>query len=253
PALPEVDLVVHAAGKAHIVPRTLAEKNDFFYVNVLGTKHLLKEIEKTNTLPRSFLYISSVAVYGVDSGKNIDETHALEAVDPYGKSKIEAEAFVVEWCKKHNVICTIFRLPLLAGANPPGNLKSMIEGIKKGYYFNIGGGKARKSIVLAADVARLIPTAAKVGGIYNLTDGFHPSFYELSKVISSQLEIRKVKNMSAIIAKGISIVGDILGPAAPLNNKKFVKITSDLTFDDTKARKLLDWKPIPVLEGFNIY
>lgn len=46
--------------------------------------------------------------------------------------------------KQHNVVCTILRLPLLVGTNPPGNLGAMIKGIARGYYFNIGGGKSKK-------------------------------------------------------------------------------------------------------------
>jgi hypothetical protein len=31
-----------------------------------------------------------------------------------------------------------------------------------------------------------------------------------------------------------------------------LKITSTLTFDDSKARNAFGWKPTPVLEGFKI-
>ena len=33
---------------------------------------------------------------------------------------------------------------------------------------------------------------------------------------------------------------------------KLLKITSTLTFDDSKARMSFDWKPTPVLEGFKL-
>ena len=36
------DLVIHNAGKAHIVPKTNEQKEDFFNVNVVGTMNLLK-------------------------------------------------------------------------------------------------------------------------------------------------------------------------------------------------------------------
>jgi nucleoside-diphosphate-sugar epimerase len=108
----------------------------------------------------------------------------LLARDPYGLSKIHAEKFVEDWCEKHNVICTIFRLPLVVGPNAPGNLGKMLMGIKKGYYFNIAGGKAQKSMVLATDVAQCVLKVYKIGGIYNLTVGHHPTFYKLSRTIS---------------------------------------------------------------------
>ena len=45
---------------------------------------------------------------------------------------------------------------------------------------------------------------------------------------------------------------DIIGPKAPINSDKLRKITSDLTFDDSNARRELGWNPRPVLEGFKI-
>ncbi len=128
----------------------------------------------------------------------------------------------------------------------------MINGIKGGYYFNVGGGKAKKSMVLAEDVANIIPIAAKIGGIYNLTDGYHPSFNELSLVIAKQLNKNPPLNLPGFLAKLIALAGDVLGSKAPLNSDKLNKMTSDLTFDDSKARDILGWNPTSVLEAFKI-
>lgn len=243
------DVVIHAAGKAHSVPKTQAEKQKFFEVNVQGTDNLLKGLEKSG-IPKQFVFISSVSVYGQEFGALISEEHSLDAKDPYGLSKIKAEKDIIDWCIKHKVVCTILRLPLLIGENPLGNLGAMIKGIEKGYYFNIGGGKAKKSMVLAEDVASFIPKAALIGGIYNLTDGVHPNFHELSDAISKQKAKRKPHNLPMSIAKMIGFVGDLLGNKAPLNSLKLKKITSELTFDDNKARKDLGWDSKQVLEYF---
>jgi nucleoside-diphosphate-sugar epimerase len=250
--LPLVNLVIHAAGKAHSVPKTSLEKQAFFDVNFKGTQNFLQGIEESQSLPKAFIFISSVAVYGKDNGINISEDSPLLAQDPYGLSKIQAEQLVLDWCKKHNVICTILRLPLLAGQNPPGNLGAMIKGIQKGYYFNIAAGKAKKSMVLAEDVARSIIKVAEIGGIYNLTDGYHPSFAELSNHISIQLGKGKPMNMPMWLARIIAKFGDLLGSKVPLNTNKLKKVTSDLTFDDSKAREAFGWNPTHVLEGFKI-
>lgn len=252
PVLPEVDLVIHAAGKAHSVPRTDEERQNFFDVNLTGTIHLLEALSKKEQLPKSFLLISSVAVYGLEHGKAIDEKTVLKAEDAYGLSKIKAENVVLKWCKAHDVKCTILRLPLLAGANPPGNLGGMIKGIQRGYYYNIAKGQARKSIVLTTDVADIIPKAAEIGGIYNLTDGYHPSFSELSISISKQLNKKVPGSIPEILAVIIARVGDLLGERAPINSKKLRKITSDLIFDDSLARIQLGWNPHAVLDGFKI-
>jgi nucleoside-diphosphate-sugar epimerase len=251
PDLPKVDIIIHAAGKAHSIPKTEAQKDEFFNTNVKGTMNLLTGL-KNSAIPKSIIFISTVAVYGKEAGRLINEECLLLAKDPYGLSKIKAEKLVQDWCLENNVICTILRLPLVAGPNPPGNLGSMIKGIERGYYFNIAGGKAKKSMVLAKDVAKIIPIAANIGGIYNLTDGYHPCFSELSELIAKQLTKNKPTNIPLWFAKIAAKVGDIFGPKVAINSNKLKKITSDLTFDDSKARELLGWDPIPVLNGFKI-
>ena len=245
------DLVVHSAGMAHKTPRSVGEGELFHSVNVIGTLRLLEALENVG-IPRRFVFISSVAVYGLSNGTFINESSELSAKDPYGLSKIQAENLVNDWCMKHGVICTIFRLPLIAGQNPPGNLGAMIKGIRKGYYFNIAGGSAKKSMVLANDVANYLLKASEIGGTFNLTDGYHPSFFELSENISRQLGKKRPKNLPLWLAKGLALTGDIFGEKAPLNSAKLHKITSDLTFDDSKAREAFGWHPTPVLEGFKI-
>ena len=128
----------------------------------------------------------------------------------------------------------------------------MIKGIQKGYFFNIGRGSAKKSMVLAEDVAKVILDVAKIGGIYNLTDGYHPTFAELSNNISFQLGKNKPMNIPNWFAVIVAKIGDLIGNKAPLNTNKLKKITSDLTFDDSKARNAFGWNPTPVLEGFRI-
>lgn len=246
PRLPIVDLVIHAAGKAHLVPKSREDVQAFWDVNVIGTRNLLKALD--DHPPKRFVFISTVAVYGKTSGVLLDVKTPVLARDPYGQSKMQAEAEVTEWCQRHNVICTILRLPLVYGENPPGNLKAMVQGIKKGYYVNIAGGKARKSMVRAEDVARFILPASEVGGIYHLTDGHHPNFYELSHSIGKSMGRNWIPNMPYWLAKIVAKIGDVVGPHFPLNSDKLQKITSELTFDDSLARAKFGWDPKPVVE-----
>ncbi len=251
PEIPPVDLIIHCAGMAHFTPIDNQQSKLFYDVNVVGSSNLFKGLSKSS-LPKQFVFISSVSVYGVNYGIDIKEDYPLLATDPYGISKIKAEEIVKKWCKEHNVTCTILRLPLIIGANPPGNLGAMIKGIKKGYYFNVAGGNAKKSMVLASDIAKFILKAAEVGGTYNLTDGIHPTFNELSKNISRQFSKSFVPNMPLFIAKMLAKIGDLLGNTFPINSNKLSKITSTLTFDDSKARSAFGWNPTPVLESFKL-
>lgn len=251
PFLPKVNLVVHSAGKAHSVPKTDVEKQSFFDVNVKGTENLLKGLENAG-LPKQFIFISSVSVYGLTLGNKIDEDHPLMAADPYGKSKILAEKLIQEWCKKHKIVYTILRLPLVVGKNPPGNLGAMIHAIRKGFYFNIAGGNVKKSMLMADDVSKVILKVAAVGGVYNLTDGYHPSLYEMSHLINNQLGKGKLNNIPIWVAKIFAFVGDKIGSNFPINSDKLNKLNATLTFDDSKARQEFGWSPHLVLKEFKI-
>ena len=245
------DIVLHAAGKAHSVPKTEAESKVFFDVNLQGTKHLCAALENTG-LPKSFIFISTVAVYGIETGENITEDYPLNGTGPYALSKIQAEQFLKEWCGINNVTLTILRPSLIAGPNPPGNLGAMIKGISTGKYLSIGGGKARKSVLMVQDIANLIPLVADKGGVYNVCDSHHPSFRELEELICKQLNKSSVISVPFYIAKLLAIVGDLIGKYAPINSDKLSKITKSLTFSNEKAKKELAWESIDVIKNFKI-
>lgn len=244
--------IVHCAGKAHSVPKTESEKQEFFDVNEQGTQNLLNAIDQSPALPETFIFISTIAVYGLEFGVNIKEDFALQGKDPYAASKINAEKLVENWGRKNKVKTIILRLPLIAGSNPPGNLGNMIKAIKIGKYLRINNGIAQKSIVLAEDVADLIVFGNLKTGIYNLTDGFHPTFFELENLIAKQLNVSAPKNISLFIGKIIGFIGDRIGNRFPVNSSSIRKITSTLTFNDDLARKEMNWNPKKVLDNFKI-
>jgi len=246
------DTIIHAAGKAHMVPEIEAEKQAFYDVNLQGTKNLLSAVDNLHIKPKSLIFISSVAVYGLNEGENINESTPLNATDPYGHSKILCEYYLKEWGAENGISITILRLPLIAGKNPPGNLQAMAIGIKKGYYFNIKANHARKSIVLAEDVAKLLAATDLPAGTYNLTDGYHPTFKEISKVISSQIRRPLPPELPYWLVRFLAFCGNIIGRKAPLNTSKLKKMVSSLTFDDTQAKEHLNWQPLPVLDNFLI-
>lgn len=248
------DIVIHNAGKAHVVPKTSADAEDFFKVNYHGTLNLLNSIEQSPALPKALVLISTVAVYGREEGSLLDERCPLNASDPYGQSKSMAEEAVTKWGKQHGVTIGILRLPLVAGPLPPGNLRKMINAQRAGYFFHIGKGEARKSMVSASDVAAIIPKVAEVGGVYNLTDQYHPSFAELSQLFSKVLGFRAPYQLPLWLAKLLAKCGDlyslIFKKEAPFSSRSMLKMTSSLTFSDEKAKRLLNWQPQRVLHFF---
>jgi len=248
----QFSLVIHAAGKAHVIPRSKKEVDEFFQTNFQGTLYLLKGLENSGKLPQAFVFMSSVAVYGLEEGEMITETFPLKGETPYAKSKIQTELHLAAWCEKNKVKLTILRLPLLVGQNPPGNLGAMIRMIKKGFYVGIGSGAARKSMVLAADVARFIPQIVKLGGTYNLTDGYHPTLVELENAIAQKLARNIPCRLPDFVFRVVAKAGNVLGDKFPVNSHKFKKLTSSLIFSDVKARKMTDWKPHSVIDNLPV-
>ena len=243
------DIVLHACGKAHVVPRTPEEEKAFYDVNFEGTRNLCKALEMAG-VPKAMIFVSTVAVYGCESGELITEAHPLKGETPYAKSKIMAEEFLVKWCEEYNVVLGILRPSLLAGKNAPGNLGAMVNGIKKGFYLNIAGGKVCKSVLMAEDIARLLPLLAEKGGIYNVCDTKQPTFGDISASVAKQLGKRKPISIPYWMAWCMAKVGDLLGSRAPINSYKLNKMTQSLTFSNEKARKELGWEPLDVLENY---
>ena len=252
PCFPEkYDVVLHACGKAHVVPKTDAEKQAFYDVNYQGTVNLCKALENVG-VPKALVFISTVAVYGCEFGDEITEKHPLEGNTPYAKSKIMAEKYLTEWCGKNRVILGILRPSLLAGKNAPGNLGAMVNGVKKGFYLNIAGGKVKKSVLMAEDIANLLPLLAEKGGIYNVCDTYQPTFGELSASVAQQLGKHKPISIPYWMAWCMAKVGDLLGNKAPINSYKLEKMTKSLTFSNEKARHELKWEPLDVLSNYVI-
>lgn len=249
--LDKYDVVLHACGKAHVMPKTDAEKQAFYDVNYQGTVNLCTALEKAG-IPKALVFISTVAVYGCEFGDMITEEHPLEGDSPYAKSKIMAEEYLTEWCGKHGVVLGILRPSLLAGRKAPGNLGAMVEGIKKGFYLNIAGGKVKKSVLMAEDIARLLPLLAEKGGVYNVCDTYQPTFGELSASVARQLGKRKPISIPYWMAWCIAKVGDLLGSKAPINSYKLEKMTKSLTFSNEKARHELGWEPLDVLTNYQV-
>lgn len=251
PELPErYDVVLHACGKAHMVPKTEAERQSFYDVNYTGTINLCDALEKVG-VPKSIIFISTMSVYGDVAGNNSTEETPLCGDSPYADSKIKAEQYLSDWCLKNGVILGILRPSLLAGVGAPGNLGAMVNGIKTGKYLSIAGGKAKKSILMAQDIANLVPLVAEKGGIYNVCDDYNPSFGELEASIAKQLGKRKPISIPYWMAKCLALIGDVFS-FFPINSARLRKIVTSDTWSNEKAKRELGWEPMDVLEYYKI-
>jgi len=241
------DRVIHAAGLAHSLPKKAEAAQAFYDVNLEGTENLLQSLIIHAPYIKQFVYISTVAVYGRDAGEWISEDAPLEARTAYALSKMYAEEQVINWGNQFGVPTLVLRLPFVAGKNAPGDLSHLINLMKTGSYRQIGKGAARKSAVLATDVARMLTNWEYRDGIYNLCDGYHPSLSELYDFISQVCNVPKSRPIPDWTARVLSGMGDMI-PGFHYHSRMYYKISSTLTFDDSKARKELGWNPTPVIQ-----
>ena len=225
-----VDLVIHAAGLAHRVPKTETEKQAFVDVNFEGTKRLLKALKDSGNIPKQFLFVSTIAVYGepMDSEICVPPYPNKEEIDqldltPYGLSKWKAEQVVIEWCRNEGVNALIWRLPLIVGENAPGNLGAMEKAIRKGYYFRIGNSYNRmRFYVNIEDIAeKIINIKGTESGTYNLFSG-QKSYGEFEDEIATKYK-RKIRSIPIWLVKIAARIGDFI-PGFPLNSYRFNKL-----------------------------
>lgn len=241
-----VDLFIHAAGKAHSIKKTEKEVNEFLEINCELTKKVTEQIDKSNIQLNTFVFISTVAVYGIDEGENIDEETSLNGNTPYATSKRMAEEHLQKWANESGVNLVILRLPLIFGENAPGNLGAMERAVKGRYYFQIGKGEAKRSMVHAQQLAEFLPTLIGKSGIFNLTDGEHNSYYNVAMHFAKKHN-RRIINVPLGPIKLIAQVGNLI-PKFPLTSYRLAKLSQSLTFCDQKARKELGWNGSNALE-----
>lgn len=180
----KIDAIVHVAGLAH----KKEEREDLIWsVNVRSVEKLLI-ISKNHTI-RTFVFISSVAVYGRTIGLNIDESYQTKPNTVYGKSKLYSEDLICEWGK--SVVDRRFinlRLPLVIASNAPGNLGMLSRSIANGYHIFLDGNNAKKSVVFAIDVAKFISewlnNNCRLSDTVNLCNQTQPTFNWIEKAIA---------------------------------------------------------------------
>jgi UDP-glucose 4-epimerase len=94
-ALVGINTVIHCAAKS-LVEESVSSPELYNQVNTEGTRVLLeamKEVQVTN-----IIFSSTAAIYGDSKIQPISESSEINPVNPYGKSKIEAERLISGFC-----------------------------------------------------------------------------------------------------------------------------------------------------------
>jgi UDP-glucose 4-epimerase len=82
-------LVVHAAGRAHVMRPSGDEQAAFDDVNVAGARAVVAAAARAGV--RHVVLLSSIAALGAGSGAALSEAEEPRPADAYGRSKLAAE------------------------------------------------------------------------------------------------------------------------------------------------------------------
>lgn len=120
----EVSAVLHFAslirvGESYADPRKYYEHNLKTSLNLLGG--MLDAGVKT------FIFSSSAAVYGIPQEFPITETHPLEPISPYGRTKLMIERVLADYGRAFGLRSMALRYFNASGADPDGNLGELHE------------------------------------------------------------------------------------------------------------------------------
>ncbi len=119
-----ITAVVHFAGKIQ-VGESVHKPELYFDVNLLRTHALLEVLRAEG--PRSFVFSSTAAVYGVPEVTPILETAPLAPINPYGMSKLGIEHALAAYGVAHGLRWAAPRYFNAAGAHPDGTLRESHE------------------------------------------------------------------------------------------------------------------------------
>jgi UDP-glucose 4-epimerase len=126
------DTIVHLAGQAHALDDDHVSDQDYQSVNVDGTKHLLDGAVAGGV--RTFIFASSVKVYGETTTGCVDENEPSAPQSLYARSKWMAEQLVASYGRGGSLATLSLRLPLVYGPTEKGNLYRMIAAIDRGRF-----------------------------------------------------------------------------------------------------------------------
>jgi len=238
-ALSGVNVVVHAAARAHIMRDEVADPLvEFRKVNVEGTLNLAKQTVAAGV--KRFVFISSIGVHGLNSTRPFKETDIEAPHDAYAISKYEAEQGLRKLATETGLEVVIIRPPLVYGGSAPGNFRSLINLASKPIPLPFASVNNKRSMVYVGNLVDLIvrcihhPSAANE--TFLVSDGNDVSLRSLLTMM------RLAMGRSACL---VPVPVGLFKLAGALTGKRGVvdRLVGDLQVDSSKARTLLEWVP----------
>jgi len=231
-----VDVVIHAAGIAHVKkPISIENYRD---VNTFGTLRLAREAEKNGV--KRFIFLSTIGVLGIQNISPFRYFDGENPVDNYSLSKFEAEKELMNIAKNSDMDVVIIRPPLIYGKNAPGNFGTLLKVAEKNLPLPLGAINNQRSFVAIDNLIDLIITCID-----------HPNAANQTFLVSDDEDISTSNMLKKLILAAdkvprlIPVPVSVLKFAASIIGKKTVveRFSSSLTVDIEHTKETLNWKP----------
>ena len=243
--LPEVDAIIHLAGKAHDT-KNQAKAEEYFKVNRDLTISLYDYFVQSSA--RKFIFFSTVKAVADEVGERVlTENEVPHPSGPYGESKLEAEQYI----QKHEALnkhVYILRPCMMHGEGNKGNLNLLYKLVSKGVPWPLGTFHNNRSFASIDNVCLIVGELLNKdipSGIYNLADDTPLSTNSLIEVMCGVMEKKsRIWNIPQSIIVPLAKLGDVLH--LPLNSQRLAKLTESYVVSNEKIKGVLGISKLPI-------
>lgn len=248
-SLQDCDVVVHCAGRAHVMADTARVPLDAYRsVNVDISLALARQSALAGV--RRFVFISSVKVNGESTlpGTAFTEADAVAPVDPYAISKWEAEQGLAQIGLQTGMEIVIIRPPLVYGPGVKANFATMVQCLRRKVPLPLAGvTDNRRSYVALDNLSDFVRTCldhpAAANETFLISDGHDLSTAELLLRLGQVM--KKPARLFFVPLPLLHMGARILGRATMAR-----RLCDSLQVNITKAQDRLGWEPlVSVNEG----
>ncbi len=247
--IPEVDAIIHLAGKAHDTKNKSAA-DVYFKVNTELTKKIFDYFLAHDNI-KKFVFFSTAKAAADKVDGILTEDVVPAPVGPYGESKIEAEKYILskmEDARSKSKDIYIFRPCMIHGPGNKGNLNLLYGVVKKGIPWPLGGFENRRTFTSIENICFAVNgvlTKEVPSGIYNMGDDEALSTNELIEEICKSLGKKAhIWKLPKGLMNGVAKIGGALH--LPLDPERLRKLTEDYVSSNAKIKKALGVEKMPV-------
>lgn len=247
-ALKGVTTVIHLAARAHVMKDEAADPLAAFReTNVEGTLHLARAALAAGV--RRFVFVSSIGVHGNQSDRPFRHDDLPNPVEPYARSKLEAERALNELLLESDMDLVIVRPPLVYGPDCPGNFRRLLQLVASGLPLPFASISSKRSFISVwnlSDFLRICACDPRANGqVFVVSDMEDVSLPNLLRGLAAGMNGKL--RMIPVPVSMLFIFARLLGKAL-----LFDKLCGELTVDATSTRDRLDWTPpVSLAEGLH--